>query len=61
MKYLQKLKIREGTEIWNVLKQLYHNTSESWILNLTSDLHNLRLSNNQEIAPHLTKLKERYA
>jgi hypothetical protein len=28
--------LREGTEIWKVLKQLYHNTSESWILNLTS-------------------------
>jgi hypothetical protein len=37
---------------------LYHNTSESWILNLTSDLHNLKLSNNQEIAPHLIRLKD---
>jgi hypothetical protein len=50
--------LREGTKIWKVLKKLYHNTSESWILNLTSYLHNLKLSNNQEIAPHLTKLKD---
>jgi hypothetical protein len=50
--------LREGTKIWKVLKQLYHNTSESWILNLTSDLHNLKLSNNQEIAAHLTRLKD---
>ena len=26
--------------------------------NLSSDLHNLKLSNNQEIAPHLTKVKD---
>ena len=50
--------LRDGIEIWKRLKDLYHNTSESWILNLTSDLHNLKLSNNQEIAPHLTKLKD---
>jgi hypothetical protein len=23
--------LREGTKIWKVLKQLYHNTSESWM------------------------------
>ena len=45
---------RDGAEIWKRIKNLYHNTSESWILNLTSDLHNLKLSNNQEIAPHIT-------
>ena len=50
--------LRDDIEIWKRLKNLYHNTSESWILNLTSDLHNLKLSNNQEIAPHLTKLKD---
>ena len=41
-----------------MVKQLYHNKNESWILHLNSDLHNLKLSNNQEIAPHLTKLKD---
>ena len=41
-----------------MVKKLYHNKNESWILHLNSDLHNLKLSNNQEIAPHLTKLKD---
>ena len=48
----------DGIEKWKMLKYLYHNSSESWILNLTSDLHNLKLSNNQEIGPHLKKLKD---
>ena len=50
--------LRDGIEIWKILKDLYHNTSESWILNLTSDLHNLKLCHNEKIAPHLKKLNE---
>ena len=50
--------LRDGNEIWKMLEDLCHNTSESWILNFTSDLHNLKLYNNQEIAPHLTKVKD---
>lgn len=50
--------IRKGTEIWQTLKKLYHNTTEPCILNIMSDLHNLEFSNNQGIAQHLTTLKD---
>ena len=50
--------LRDDTKIWKRIENLYHNTSESWILNITSDLHNLKLSNKQEFAHHLTKLKD---
>ena len=50
--------LRDSTLIRKMLEKMYHNTSESWILNLTSDLHNLKLSNKQEFAHHLTKLKD---
>ena len=43
---------RSGVKVWEILKDLYQNSSDVCILSLTTRSYNMRLSSSQDIVPH---------
>ena len=45
---------RSGVQVWKILKSLYQNSGDVWIISLTTGLYNLKLKGSQEVVTHLS-------
>ena len=57
--FLEVSNERSQLQVWKILKNLYQNLGDVWIISLTTELYNLKLKGSQEAVTHLSKLKEK--